>query len=376
MKKFFSIISFLIIAVVMLQFTSCSKESDTIDIGCLAPLSGDGANYGRSTKEGIDLAVEEINNAKLLSKSLKIIYEDDKMDPATGVNAIKKLIDINKVPLIIGPFGSSIVMSTAPIANSNKTIIISASATADAIADAGDYVFRITPPNSKQGSDDAIFSINKLSAKTASIIYQINDYGETLKDAFEKKFKELGGKILGSEGVQLNTSDLRSVLYKIKSQNPDVIFFPLHYKESGIMLKQAKEIGIKAFFISADGAMTDDLLKIAGNAAEGSFYSTLALGYGVADEQIKKFDDNFKKKYGQEPDIYAAYYYEVTRLVAKAIKAVDTDTEKIKEYLYSINGNNSFFGITGNTSFDKKGEVDKNFYIYQVNQGKYILYTK
>lgn len=375
-KVIIGIIAVALIAFAAYYFISKTEGNNNVEyvIGCSAPLTGDGANYGRSVKEGVDLAIEQINKEQFLDNPLKVIFEDDRMNPKDGVNAINKLIFTDKVPVIIGPFGSSIVMATAPIAEKNQTILISASATADAIKDAGDYIFRITPQNSKQGSDIAEFCINKLNSKNAVILYQNNDYGTTLKDAFEKKYAALGGNILDIQGVILNTTDLKTQLLKIKEKNPDVVFFPLHYQESGIMLKQAKEIGLYANFISADGAMTDDMLKIAGETAEGSFYSTLALGFGEADKEIDAFNKSFKEKYDKEADIYNAYYYEVTWLIANAIKNRGYETESIKDYLYSLKGDKCFNGITGSTCFDINGEVNKAFYIYIVKDGKYELY--
>lgn len=355
-------------------FNSCNNTNNSsINVGVLAPLTGDGANYGRSTKEGIDLAIEEINNEKFLDKPLKVIYEDDKINAADGVNAINKLINVDKVPLIIGPFGSSVTLAVAPIANNNKVVILGASATADNIKDAGDYVFRITPPNSKQGSDVATFCISKLQAKRAAIIYQNNDYGTTLKTAFENKFKELGGEITISDGVDLGIKDLKTQVLKIKDSKPDVIFFPLHVAEAALLLKQSKELGLNAKFISCDGAMVEDLLKGAGDAAEGTYYTSLALGYGVSDDSINKFNENFKKKYNKEPDVYAAYYYDATKIAANAIKNGGYNADGIKNYLYSLSGDKSYKGISGITGFDNNGEVSKSFSVYEVKDGKFSV---
>lgn len=352
--------------------TSVSREKYVI--GCSTPLTGEGANYGRSTKEGIDLAVEELNATKYLDKVVEIAYEDDKINPNDGINAANKLINSDKVPVIIGPFGSSVTLAVAPIANKAKVVLIGASATADNIADAGDYVFRITPPNSRQGADVADFCSAKLNSKRAAIIYQNNDYGTTLKTAFEKQFTQNGGTITISEGVDLGIKDLRTQILKIKQTNPDVVFFPLHVAEAGLLLKQSRELGLNVKFISCDGAMVQDLLTIAGNAAEGSYYTTLALGYGVSDNDINQFNEAFKRKYNKEPDVYAAYYYEVTKIVAKAIKEGGYDADKIKEKLYAMTGENAYNGVTGKTSFDKNGEVNKPFYVYEVVNGEYTLY--
>ncbi len=344
-------------------------------IGCLTPLTGDGANYGKSTKEGIDLAVEELNNENFLDKPIEIAYEDDKINPNDGINAANKLVNEN-IPVIIGPFGSSVTLAVAPIVNKAKVVLIGASATADSIADAGDYVFRITPPNSRQGSDVADFCLTKLNLKKAAIIYQNNDYGTTLRMAFEKQFTQNNGTVTISEGVDLGIKDLKTQILKIKETNPDVVFFPLHVAESGLLLKQSKELGLNVKFISSDGAMVQDLLNIAGNAAEGTFYTTLALGYGVNDNDINKFNISFKNKYAKEPDVYAAYYYEVTKILAKVIKESGYDADKIKTGLYAMTGEKSYSGITGKTSFDTNGEVSKPFYVYEVKDNKYALYSK
>jgi branched-chain amino acid transport system substrate-binding protein len=349
------------------------KDDATIRIGCLTPLTGEGATYGRSTKQGVDFAVSEINKSGYLSKPLEVIFEDDRIDPKVGVNAIQKLINVNKVPVIIGPFGSSVVLACAPIANQNSTIIISASATADNIADAGDFVFRITPPNSKQGHDIADFCKAKLNAKRAAIIFQNNDYGVTLRDAFQKRFSEIGGSVVSMEGMDGGASDARSQLTKIRDTNSDIVFFPVHQTEAAIVLKQARELGVVAKFISADGAMTPELIQNAGEAAVGSYYSTLGLGYGVADDKIAAFEKAFAEAHGGEkPGVYTAYYYEVTKIIAQAIKEAGYDGKKIRDYLYSLNGSKAYQGITGTTSFDVKGEVDKPFYIYSVQNGQYI----
>ncbi len=372
MKTLKSLTLFIILTTILL---GCgNNQKNTIDIGCSLPLTGEGANYGRSVKEGVDLAVEEINQSKMFSVPLKIIYEDDKMDPKEGVNAINKLIIGDKVPLIIGPFGSSITLADAPIANKNKVVLLGASATADNIKDAGDYIFRITPPNSKQGNDVAKFCYNKLNSKKAAIIYQTNDYGTTLKAAFESEFNKLGGEVLIVEGVDLGTKDFKTQISKIKSKQVDVVFFPLHVAESGIFLKQSKELGLDVNFISCDGAMVDDLLKLAGNAAEGTYYTSLALAYGINDSLINNFNNRFQEKYNKEPDVYAAYYYEVTNIAAYALKKAGKNTEEIKDILYSINGENSYNGLTGKTSFDSNGEVDKSFTIYIVKNNKFTIY--
>lgn len=357
------------------DFINRAEQQADVTLGVLTPLTGDGAGYGSATKKGVDLALEEINAAGgVRGKPLKVVYEDDRMSATDGVSAFQRLIATQRPSAVIGPFGSSVVLAVAPIANSARVPILSASATADGIADAGDYVFRITPPNSRQGADDAAYAWNRLSARRAMVIFQNNEYGLTLRDAFVKKFQDLGGQVVAQEGFDLGATDYRAALGKARSLKPDVIFFPLHSQESTLLLRQAREQGVSTKFISADGAMTAELIEGAGPSAEGVYFSTLALGFGVADREIKAFNAAYATKYGAgEPDVYSAYYYEATKLLAKAIETGGPQPDQVKAALYAMTGEKAFTGITGKTSFDAKGEVDKPFYIYQVERGKFAL---
>jgi len=346
-------------------------------IGVLTPLTGDGAVYGRATRNGIELALEEINAAGgVRGRPLRIVFEDDRMSPTDGVSAFQRMVAAERPSIVLGPFGSSVVLAVAPIANSSRVPIMSASATADSIALAGDYVFRITPPNSRQGSDIAAYSFNRLNARKAMVFFQNNDYGVTLRDAFVARFQELGGTVVAPEGFALGATDYRAALGRARTQRPDVIFFPLHSQESVLLLRQAREQGVTARFISADGAMTSELLEAAGPASEGAYFSTLALGFGVADQEIETFNQAYAAKYGPgDPDVYAAYYYEATKIAARALEEAGPDPEQVRQYLNSMNGDGAYTGITGRTAFDANGEVDKSFYIYQVREGAFARVT-
>lgn len=362
----------------VLALTSCNESNgvraDAIPIGVLTPLTGSDAAYGAATRKGIDLAAAEINaSGGIGGRPVRIVYADDRMSATDGVNAFQQLIAAEHPPVVIGPFGSSVVLAVAPIANSARVPIISASATGDSIADAGDYVFRITPPNSRQGSDDAAYSYNRLGARRAMIVFQNNEYGTTLRNAFARKFQELGGQIVGVEGADVGSTDFRPSLRKALSLRPDVIFFPLHSQDATLFLRQAREQGVSGAFISADGAMTNELVAGAGPAAEGVYFSTLALGFGVADRQIDAFRRAHAARYGAgEPDVYSAYYYEAMMIVAQALRS-GTSPEDVRSALNRMNGRSAFLGITGTTSFDRRGEVDKPFYVYRVVNGSFQL---
>lgn len=353
--------------------TGCSKpqgqQSASIQIGCITPLTGDGATYGAATKRGLDLAAEKINaSGGINGRQVTIVYEDDQMKPAVGTSAIQKLISVDKVPVIIGAFGSSITLAIAPIAERNHVVLFSASSTADAIKDAGDYIFRNVPPNHAQGKTAAELCLAHLKAKSACVFHMNNDYGVSLTAAFQETFEKGGGKILSVESYNPGATDFRAQLTKIRELQPDVIFYPGHYQESGLVLKQARELGVKAVFVGGDGSYSPELMQIAGSAAEGSYYTLMAMGYGVADQEIKDFVSAFKVKYSGEPDVYSAYAYDAFLTIAEAIRNGGTKSDGVKNALYGLNG---FKGVTGITQFDANGEVDKPYGIYEVKNGKF-----
>ncbi len=360
--------------VISVGIIGCARKEQEkeIKIGVITPLTGEGATYGEATKKGIDLATEQINEkGGIGGKNIRVIYEDDQINAEEGTKAIQKLISIEKVPVIIGAFGSSVSLAIAPIAEKNKVVLFSASSTADALKDAGDYFFRNVPPNSMQGKSAAEFAIDNLKAKTAVILFMNNDYGISLTKAFENFFKEKGGVILLTENYNPGDRDFRTQLIKIKKKQPDIIFYPGHYQESGLILKQARELGLKSIFIGGDGSYSPELIKIADEAAEASYYTLMAMGYGISDEEIEIFTDNFKRKYATEPDVYSAYAYDALKIIMQAIQNGGYNSEGIKNALYQTK---EFKGVTGITSFNTFGEVDKHFYIYQVKNGKFELY--
>lgn len=380
MKRFTNLINWHKLLTLGLLFgllfaVGCSKkDTEAIKIGCITPLSGEGATYGEATKRGIDLAVEEINNKNGINgKVVQVIYEDDQMKPQVATSAIRKLISVDKVPVIIGAFGSSVTLAIAPIAEEHKTVLFSASSTADSLKDAGDYFFRNVPPNENQGKSAAEFASLQLKVKTAAIFYMNNDYGVSLTKAFEKFFTEKGGSILVKQNYNEGDRDFRSQLSSIKAKQVDLVFYPGHYQESGLILKQAQEMGIDVPFVGGDGSYSPELIKIAGNAAEGSYYTLMAMGYGVADNEIKTFTEAFRGKNRVEPDVYSAYAYDALKIVVEAIRSGGYDSDGIQRALYRIK---DFKGVTGYTSFDKFGEVDKPFYIYEVRNGKFNLFKQ
>ena len=237
----------LVVLAIMVKKRETLKEASVCKIGVILPLSGDGAAYGKKERDGIALAVEETNAALAATgRKIEAIYEDSKGLPAPAASAIQKLINIDKVPVVIGDAFSSPTLAMVPIADRNKVVIVSPSASSPKLSGASRYFFRVWPSDMAEASIMAEVAIKKLGFNSFAVLYGNNEYGLGLKDVFSAKVKEMGKKVLAVEAYNEGDMDFRAQLAKIKDVAPEAIYLGGYYKEFAKILKQAKELGIDA----------------------------------------------------------------------------------------------------------------------------------
>ena len=369
MKRIFSL-GVILLIICNLIWVGCQKkvEEKVVKIGAVLVLTGPDAKAGQSAKQGIEMAVEEINaSGGVKSRKIKVIYEDDGGEPQKSVSAVQKLINVDKVLAILGPMWSSCVLAVAPIVESKGVVILSPTASSPKITYAGDYIFRNTYSDAIEGAKTAEFASKELKYGKAGILFINNDYGVGLKDAFKRKFEELGGKIVIDEGYDPKTTDFRTILVKVKERSPEVIYIA-GYSEMGQLLRQMRETGIKIPVLSCIMFEISDIAKVAGKAAEGVIYAYPSYDPEKGNEITLKFAKKFKEKYGTLPDPEAAFSYDAVKILALAMEKGGFTSEDIKNALYKIKGYN---GITGKTSFDENGDVIKPVGFKRVHNGKY-----
>lgn len=373
MKKIWIRIGIIIIALVIVIFVVLTpNKSATIKIGTIIPLTGDNAVYGVALKRGMDLAIMEINsNGGIKGKKLDVIFEDDQADPQKGLSAFNKLMTIDKVPMVVGAMFSAVTLAIAPVAERNKILLLSPTSSAIELTKAGDYIFRIYPSDAYDGVFLADFAINKLNAKTASILSIQVTSVSAIVNVFKERFLELGGKILNEESYAEGASDFRTQLVKIKKSNPDIVFLPGYLREMAIQLTQAKELGLKKQILTISTFYDPKIFDLARDAADGVIFSTPFYDPESQDPTVRRFVDAFTKQYGEKPNIWAGYGYDSVKIAALAIERGGTKSDKIKEELYKIK---DFPGVTGLTSFDKNGDVTKQLRILKAMNGKFIPY--
>ena len=343
----------------LIVFSACQKKSQEYStVGVVGPFTGEGATYGQSMRRGFDLAFQS-------DSTIKLVYEDDQLDPKQGVNAITKLIGSHQVQVVLGSAASGVTLAMSPIAEKNKVILFSSISTSDRIRESGDYIFRNVPRNEIQGKSAAEFLFSQLHKTKAAVLNKNDEYGTNLAKSFKERFAELGGTIVFEDSYQPQTSDFRAIIVKIKSSGAEAVFTPGNYQETASLLKQAKESRLQTVFIGGDGSYSPELINIAGSSADGSYYTLMTAE--KEDEYYKRFLETFMLRYQKEPDIYDAYAYEAGKIILEAIQKAGYDADKIKQYLYST----TFTSLTGQLKFDKDGEVARNYGIIVVKDGKF-----
>ncbi len=375
MKKYLVgiIILFCVALAIVIIMTQTKKEPEEIRIGMVLPLTGNVAAAGEMAKRGIDLAIKEINNEGGVSgKKIIAIYEDSQGNPKDGAFAIQRLISLYRVPAVIGEILSSVTLAIAPIAEKNRTILISPASSNPQIREAGDYIFRIWPSDTFEGKIMANFIFGEKELNKVAVFYSTDDYGIGIKEVFIKEFNKLGGEVIIVESYNEGESDFRTQLAKIKETQSQAIYLVGHYKEMALILRQAEELSIKFQFFSVSAFEVPELLILADEAAEGVIYAVPTYDpNNKEDESTRSFIYNFREMYDEIPGIIEAHSYDAMKILAYALEKSDFSREKIKDMLYQIK---EYPGITGQITFDEKGDVLKPLRIKIVKNKSFVDY--
>ncbi len=328
-----------------------SNGGETIRVGVYGDLTGQTSSFGQSTKNGIELAVEEINAAGGVNgKKIQLIIEDDQGRPEQAKTVVSKLINQDKVHAVLGEVASTNSLAAAPVAQEAKIPMITPSSTNPKVTEVGDYISRVCFIDPFQGSVMAKFAANTLKAKTAAILGDVNsDYSKGLTQFFEEEFTKLGGRVLAKEAYTQTDPDFKGQLTKIRNLNPDVLYVPGYYGQVGIIAKQARELDMNMPLLGGDGWDSPELWKLGGAALKNAYISNHYSAENPAPE-IQNFVKAYKAKFGVEPDSLAALAYDAAKVLADALKrAGGTDPTKLKD---AINATKDFKGVTGSITLD------------------------
>jgi branched-chain amino acid transport system substrate-binding protein len=348
-----------------LYFYSPQNKGSDVLLGAVLPLTGQYAQYGVVPRNAIQLAIKQ-RKAAGYPYNVSVQYEDSQLRPNLALTAIRKLIDVHNVPVVFGAAGSNETEVIGPIAQQNKVVLISPSSTAASLSKIGDFFFRTIASDVHEGQFMARFVFGRGVKNIA--IFAVNDTGtKSLADSFRDEFTKLGGTISGYVLAPKDANDLRTQITSLRASSPTAVFAVGYAVETGIFLRQAKELSLGVPVYSAHPAEAPEVRKIAGDAAEGLIFSTPAradaLGAGA------KFAAAYRAEYGQDPGEFAPEAYDAGMLILDAIQKAGTGAASIRDYLRKVR---DYDGVSGRITFSNTGDVDKPINIMIIKDGKVV----
>ncbi len=378
MKK----ISVVIFSLIFLYFFAYGKGSETIrpgetiKIGFLGPMTGDAGDYGRLMSQSVRIAVEEFNmDGGAEGYKAELIVEDDEGLVRKATLAADKLVNVDNVFGIVGGVFSSVSLAIAPKAEAAKVIMISPSSTDKALPDKGDFIFRTIMSDALQPIVFAKYLTSVEKIKTAAILYVKNDYCQELAMDFKTHFEKNGGKVVAIETAFHNDKDFEAQLTKIKGTNPEALYLPNYTEEIALILKQAKQLGLKTKICGADGFSNPQILQLARGLEDGALFTNLE--EPPASPIRNDFKVKYQAKWGEKPDIFSLNAYDGAKLILKAIKTVSIkdsngflkiDRDKVRDVIARTK---EYDGVSGKITFTSNGDIVANIGVYTIENGRY-----
>ncbi|MDP2672087.1 MAG: ABC transporter substrate-binding protein [Candidatus Daviesbacteria bacterium] len=339
---------------VMFSGKSGPTETGPIKIGFIAPLTGDGASFGETEKGATQMVFDSINaSGGIEGRIVEVIYEDGKCNGKDSVSAMSKLINIDKVSVVLGGACSSETLAVAPLAEENKVILFSSFSSNPAITSAGDYVFRNAPSDSDVGKLDAD-TIIKGGFKKVAIVSEKNDYAQGVKEVLLKEFSKAGLSVVYDDSFAGGITNFRDYVVKVKQSKADIVYINpgSSGKTGALFIKQLRESGSKITIHGNFSIGTPEAFQIGANFLDG-----VVISDSVATAQnLKDLLQEYQTKTGNKAanDFEFGASYDRANIIANAIKSVGYNADKIKKYLYTMSEYN---GVIGRYKFDSNGDI-------------------
>lgn len=363
-----------VIAVIALVFIGASftgffslpaaETEKGVKIGFIVSQAGEYAVGGEESLQGLLLAEKEINeNGGIGGKKLHVIVEDDKSKDKDAITAFRKLVDVDGVKIVIGGQITGPALAIAPIAESEKALFFTTTATAGKLKDAGEYVFMFQSGNEahvKKISE----AMQRPGYKKIGLIYANAEYCSDQVGFLKEEFKERGIEVVAEELYETASTNIGTQLLKLKSAQPEAVYMCGYYEDQGRTIKQAREQGIAQQFFAVTTIENAKFLEIAGNAAEGVIYTSTTFGC----DKAKEFCAKYEKEFGDKATYRSAYLYDSLYFISKAIEKAGPDPEKLKSELLKTD----FEGIAGKVILDEKGNAEREFALKTVKGGKFV----
>ena len=369
-----------LIAIIVLQlifvfgvFNTLASDGE-VWISVAGPFTGDAAMYGSYFKKGAETAAEWVNDqGGIKNKTLKIQFEDDKLSPQESSMVASKLCRATKILAVVGHISSTQNLAAIPIYQKCSLVTINASATLPKLSGISPFWFRNVVSEDYMNEVLVKYAISEFKPKSTAILYLVSDAFISGAEKFKKTMEKNGIKVVAFESHQPNEKDFVATLTKVQPLNPDLMFIMTTYPEAAMIMKQAREMGIKSQFIGPEPLYSPKLPELGGSATDG----TVSVGYfhvQMASDNTKEFIKRYKQKFNEEPELYGMAIADSVLLAAEAFKKYGANREAPKKYLESLGIQNPFLGIAGPISFDKNHDLlPKPLALVKVENGKWVF---
>lgn len=368
--------------------------ADELVIGEYGSLTGNDANFGQSTKNGVEVALEELaaaSGGKIGGMAVRVVVEDDQGRPEEAATVVQKLLNQDQVIAVIGEVASSRSLAAAPYCQRAGVPMISPSSTNPRVTEVGDCIFRMCFLDDFQGRVMARFAAENLGLKKAAILKDVkNDYSVGLAQFFSETFTQHGGTIVVEQAYSSGDQDFRAQLTAIKAQNPDVVVVPGYYTEGGLIARQARELGLTQPLLGGDGWESEQLIQIGGEALDGSYY-TNHWSLDAPDPNLQVFLQKYRAKFSADPDAIGGLAYDAAKVLFQALNTLATQdptifaglgsskagtpersaaTAKLRDLIAQTSG---FVGATGTITLDANRNASKPAVVIGVEGGKKVF---
>jgi len=370
-KKVLIFLSIIVLVSIIILFQNINitgkiilkENKETIDIGVVGTMTGAGQYFGEEQLRGLTIALEEINQeGGINGKKVNLILEDSRTDIKEAVNSANKLIRFDNAKYIIGDTWNFTTYAMLPTINENQVLLISILENMDQ-STADDYYFRLQPKVSDLVEEIAKYMYYQEGSRRVGIVQDLTDYGKEHTTAFVREFEKLGGEVVIIQEAEILSKDTRTQLIKVKDREIDTIFSMRSGTQTGVLMKEAKEIGIDVKWFSQTHTQNNPIMESYGDVIEGVFFPYPKENFDSG------FEKKYRERYNEMTNMFAANAYDALYILKEAIESVGEETDKVKEYLLSMEYN----GATGNISFDQFGDVEKEIVIKTVKNGKFVL---
>jgi len=369
--KTFVIVSVAFLVVVAGYLVSRPNAEGVIRIGYVSPLTGDAATYGVPMKQAAELAAEEINAAGGINgKRVELVFDDSKCNGKDALSAVQKLVSVDHIIWLSGFTCAEDLLTAAAFIEEKQVLALAPGASGPSVSQAGEYIFQTNPSATR--ATEQLVNLIRSEHERVAIINESTGFALDIEKHFTQEFSAQKGVIVASETYAPETKDFRAQLTKIREARPTAMFVNSQTEISGgLILKQARELGIDAQFYGLDTLSGPTVLSIAGESAEGAVFVTVP-DLDPENERARVFLASYRERYGEPPfALYLAAAYDSIYLLSEAIGEAGEDTQKVRDYLYQLP---EYRGAVGTYRFNQQGDlIGLDFIVKSIIDGTLVI---